>query len=80
MDPETVMNNSGDCTFSNVEVTDTTMSMDMSCAMEGGSATGKGSFSSQGDSMSGKVDMNMQMQGQAMDMSISWIGKRIGPC
>jgi hypothetical protein len=80
MDPDKVMKDTGECTYTKVETSDTTMSMEMTCDKDGTVMTGKGAFESAGDRMSGKIDMEMDAQGQKMTMQIAWEGRRIGPC
>lgn len=78
--PEKIMQNSGNCEFSDVQASSSQVSWKMSCTGHGGNMTGTGQFNSQGDSMNGTLQMSMQMQGQQITMDHQWSGKRIGDC
>jgi hypothetical protein len=69
-----------DCTFNMGEVDGSTMKWTVDCPVEGGSSHGEWEATSSGDSVTGNGKMTMSFQGQTMEMTMSWEGKRIGEC
>lgn len=57
-----------------------TLEFAMECPNQMGAAKAQGSFTSKGDSGSGKMDMTMTMQGNTMKFQQTFEAKRIGPC
>jgi len=76
--------NTGDmdpgCTFKPAQVDGNTMSWSFDCPVEGGSSHGEWQATSNGDSVTGDGLISMSLQGQTMEMKMSWEGKRIGEC
>ncbi len=69
------------CSTSEVSASGDTLTWSMQCSMQGGSMSGGGTFTSEGDTGHGKMHMDMNIQGgQSMKMEMSWKGKRIGSC
>ena len=69
-----------DCKFKMGEVDGSTMKWTVDCPVEGGSSHGEWVATSSGDSVTGNGKMTMAFQGQTMEMTMSWEGKRIGEC
>ena len=69
-----------DCEFKMGEVDGSTMKWTVDCPVEGGSSHGEWVATSSGDSVTGNGKMTMTFQGQTMEMTMSWEGKRIGEC
>jgi hypothetical protein len=58
-----------------------TMAWSIDCPVEGGGQMhAEWQATSSGDTVDGEGKMTMTMQGQTMDMTMSWTGKRVGPC
>ena len=68
------------CTFEMAQVDGNTMKWSVDCPVEGGTSHGEWEATSGGDTVTGKGLMTMSFQGQTMDMTMSWEGKRIGNC
>ena len=68
-----------ECEITNQKTTGNTISYDMECSGPGGSVKGHGEATYTGDTMTGKMEMNMPGQGD-MKMTMKMSGKRIGPC
>ena len=68
------------CTFEMSELTGDKMKWSMDCPLEGGQARGEWEATSTGNTVSGGGVMTMTMQGQTMEMTMSWEGRRTGPC
>jgi hypothetical protein len=58
----------------------TSMSWKLSCPAPQGTMTGAGSFTSTGTTVSGTMDMTMDMGGQEFSMRGTWKGVRKGDC
>jgi len=69
-----------DCTFEQGEVGDDRMTFTIDCPIEGGKMHAEWWVESAGDSATGEGKINMDMQGMAMEMTVSWEGERIGDC
>ncbi len=57
-----------------------TLEFAMECPHQMGTAKAQGSFTSKGDSGSGKMEMTMSLQGNTMKFQQTFEAKRIGPC
>jgi len=69
------------CTFESGQVDGDTMTWSFDCPVEGGgSSHGEWEATSHGDRVEGSGKITMEMQGQAMAMTISWTGRRVGDC
>lgn len=68
------------CTFEMNQLDGNTMSWMVDCPVEGGTAHGEWEATSHGDSITGGGLMTMSIQGQVMEMSMSWEGRRVGAC
>ena len=68
------------CQFEMAQVDGNTMKWSVDCPVEGGTSHGEWEATSSGDSVTGEGLVTMSFQGQAMEMTMSWEGKRIGDC
>lgn len=68
-----------ECEITNQKIAGNTLTYDMECSGPGGSMKGHGEATYTGDTMTGKMEMNMPSQGD-MKMTAKMSGKRIGPC
>ena len=71
---------SPDCTFEMAQIDGNTAKWSFDCPVEGGTSHGEWEATSNGDSVTGKGLVTMSFQGQTMEMTMSWEGKRIGDC
>ena len=88
-DPLANMVDVGSCTITKKEMHGTNLDFEMECNEKGMASKGKGHFSAQGNTVSGSMEMTMDMptmQGMPgmptgpMKMTTSWKGQRIGAC
>jgi hypothetical protein len=70
----------GECSMSDINVSSNTLSWSMQCNTPGGAMNGQGAFESKGDSGSGNMTMNMNIEGQSFSMEMVWKGHRVGSC
>ena len=68
-----------ECEITNQKTAGNTITYDMECSGPGGSMKGHGEATYTGDTMTGKMEMNMPGQDD-MKMTTKMSGKRIGPC
>ena len=68
------------CEFETAQVNGNTMKRSFDSPVEGGTSHGEWEATSSGDSVSGKGLVTMSFQGQTMEMTMSWEGKRVGDC
>jgi len=68
------------CTFEREQVDERTLKWIFDCPVEGGSSHGEWQATSHGDRLEGIGTIDMNMQGQVMQMTLTWAGKRIGAC
>ena len=69
-----------ECDTIETNVNGSTLTWSMQCSAQGGTMSGSGNFTSNGDSGHGNMQMDMSIQGQSMSMTMSWKGKRISSC
>jgi len=67
------------CTV-NSGVNGNTLNFDMDCDMAGGTFSGDGRFTVDGDTVDGQMQMQGSFSGQTMEMSMVSQGTRIGDC
>lgn len=80
LDPEKWMSEqAGDCDFENVETTSSTMEFELSCKTPQGTATGKGSYRVDGDTLTGSFSMTIQGQ-MSLTMDNAIKSRRVGDC
>ena len=68
------------CQFETAQVDGNTMKWSFDCPVEGGTSHGEWEATSTGDGVTGKGVVTMAFQGQTMEMTMVWEGKRIGDC
>jgi hypothetical protein len=68
------------CTVSDTHSDATSMTWTISCPSPTGRMTGKGSFRSTGTSMSGWVEVLLNVTGASYSSKSSWEGRRTGDC
>lgn len=68
------------CTLDMTQVDGNTMKWSVDCPMEGGTSHGEWQATSGGDTVTGEGSLTMSMQGQTMEMTMTWEGRRIGEC
>jgi len=68
------------CSFDLAQVDDKTMKWSFDCPVEGGTSHGEWEAVSEGRSVTGKGLVTMSFQGQTMEMTMDWAGRRIGDC
>lgn len=71
---------SGECQITQTKVSGNSLNWTMQCNTPGGKMSGEGQFTSHGNTGSGKMTMNMNIEGQSFSMQMSWEGKRTGDC
>ncbi len=69
----------GKCKVTKQETKGHNVSWDMECGDQY-SATGHGTFTADGDSGEGTIDMKMKLQGIEVNVQNTWSGKRVGDC
>lgn len=68
------------CKFSETGKSGNSRAWRLECIEDGGKMTGTGEFTFNKDTYSGVMKMNMQRDGQSMNMTVRYTGKRIGDC
>ena len=68
------------CKVETSQLDGNTMKWSFDCPMEGGTSHGEWEATSDGDTVTGEGMMTVSMQGQTMEMTMVWSGKRIGAC
>jgi hypothetical protein len=68
------------CEFETAQIDDNTVQWSVDCPVEGGTAHGEWEATSHGDRIEGSGTMKMTVQGQEMNMTMSWTGRRVGDC
>jgi len=68
------------CKFQTAQVDASTMKWSFDCPVEGGTSHGEWEATSGGDTVTGEGLMTVSFQGQTMEMTMSWEGKRVGAC
>lgn len=68
------------CTYDSRMVDGNTMKWSMVCTEQAGVSRGEWEATSHGDTLIGGGTVTVDMQGQAMVMTMKWEGKRVGDC
>lgn len=68
------------CTYEARVVEGNTMKWSMNCEAETGSSRGEWEATSHGDTLTGSGKIEVEVQGQAMEMLMSWEGRHVGDC
>jgi hypothetical protein len=69
-----------DCKFAMDQLDGNTMQWSVDCPVEGGTSHGEWQATSAGDSVTGEGKITMSFQGQTMEMTMNWSGRRISAC
>jgi len=56
------------------------MQWEVDCPVEGGTSHGEWQATSEGNTVTGNGLITIAFQGQTMEMTMNWTGKRTGPC
>ena len=81
VNPDTFMDNvQQGCRLVQTESSASSMKWKVTCVTPNRELEGVGEVRTQGDSVSGKLGIDMSMNGQLMKMEIAWDGERIGDC
>jgi hypothetical protein len=78
-DPLDIIMEADTCKISDKTVKDYTVTWKMECGEEN-AAKGKGTFTADGNSGEGVIEMDFVVQGMAIHVKNTWKGKRIGDC
>lgn len=68
------------CTFEMSQLDGNTMKWSVDCPMEEGASHGEWQATSGGDTVTGEGLLTMSLQGQTMEMTMTWDGQWIGDC
>ena len=68
------------CTFDSRMVDGNTMKWSMDCNDQVGASRGEWEATSYGDTLTSEGTVTVDMQGEAMVMTMKWEGKRVGDC
>lgn len=78
LDPQTMLDGQDDCQMTEQARDGNTLTFTMACA--GGSGTAKGRMFVEGDQGNGEIDMEFDMGGRKMSMTMTWDAVRVGDC
>lgn len=70
----------GECNLSESSATDDTLNWKVECDMTVGTMKGVGQFTSSGNTGSGKMSLEMNVQNDQFEMEVDWQARRLGPC
>ena len=68
------------CKFETAQIDVSTIKWSFDCPVEGGTSHGEWEATSGGDTVTGEGLMTVSFQGQTMEMTMNWTGRRIGAC
>jgi len=68
------------CTYDLGQVDGNSMRWNIDCPMEGGTSHAEWLATSGGDTVQGEGKLSISINGQNMEMTMNWTGKRIGEC
>lgn len=74
------LDDSQDCTVTDLVTKSDRMSFTLNCAAQGGSMTGKADYRTTGTTFEGSMRMTMAFGGRTMAFEQTSKGRRIGPC
>lgn len=77
-DPGTMMQSQQDCKMTEQTLDGNTLTFNMVCA--DGSGTAEGRMFTDGDKGGGEMTMQFDMDGQKMDLTMTWDATRVGDC
>jgi Protein of unknown function (DUF3617) len=78
LDPQSMLEGQDDCQMTEQALDGNTLTFTMVCA--DGSGTAEGRMAVEGDRGEGEITMHFDMDGQQMEMSMSWDAVRVGDC
>ncbi len=78
LDPQTMLDGQDDCRMTEQALDGNTLTFAMVCGDGSGAAQGR--MTIEGDRGDGEIDMQFDMDGRQMSMSMSWDTVRIGDC
>ena len=78
LDPQTMLEGQDDCQMIEQALDGHTLTFTMVCA--GGSGTAEGRMSIDGDQGDGEINMQFEVGGRQMSMTMSWDAVRVGDC
>ncbi|MGH1538445.1 MAG: DUF3617 domain-containing protein [Gammaproteobacteria bacterium] len=78
--PDSMMDGAPGCTVTDSSFGSNSMQWAISCQEQGITMTGTGHAESSGDAFTGGMEISASFNGQPMNMSTTWQGKRIGAC
>lgn len=70
----------GECELTDTSSTEDTLNWKVACDMTVGTMQGVGNFTSNGDSGSGKMLLDMNVQNDQFKMEVVWEARRVGDC
>jgi hypothetical protein len=68
------------CKIETAQIDVSTIKWSFDCPVEGGTSHGEWEATSGGDTVTGEGLMTVSFQGQNMEMTMNWTGRRIGAC
>jgi hypothetical protein len=68
------------CRFEMDQVSGNTMRWSVDCPVEGGNSHGQWEAISTGETVTGTGKIIVSFEGQSMEMTMNWAGRRIGAC
>ena len=80
VNPQDFMKELQGCEINQSLVSGKTMTVNMSCSIQGMKASLDGKIISDGDHGEGDMTMSMEMPGMKMQMDMKWQAKRLGDC
>jgi len=80
MSPERLTAGMPDCVVSDIVSKPEKMSWSMVCPTPMGEMKGAGEFNSTGETLTGSLILNVEVEGKPVKIENSWKGKRVGPC
>ena len=78
LDPQTMLEGQDDCRMTEQAREGNTLTFAMACA--GGSGTAEGRMSVEGDRGNGEINMQLEVDGRPMSMTMTWDAVRVGDC
>ncbi|MGI9334364.1 MAG: DUF3617 domain-containing protein [Gammaproteobacteria bacterium] len=79
-DPANQLGRQSDCEVLKSEAKGNELTWVMSCNTDMGKATGRGKFTSNGNTANGQIVMNVLFNGQDVEFNTQWQGQRLGDC
>lgn len=79
-DPDTFMQDSNGCTFTDVKSSAQRLQWKVTCNTQGGQMSGDADYRSQGDRVEGEMRMDMDAGAMQITMDFAFEGTRLGDC